>query len=108
MLLFIFPPSFDIFLRYMISHIGFNCNTGEILTSVKFSRNISKKTANTYDTHKRSINMENKKEKQANIDSIVASKTQNAQNISIPNLYAHGLEYAENIKKKEAKNKKGR
>lgn len=52
--------------------------------------------------------MENKKEKQANIDSIVASKTQNAQNISIPNLYAHGLEYAENIKKKEAKNKKGR
>lgn len=45
--------------------------------------------------------MENKKEKQANIDSIVASKTQNAQNISIPNLYAHGLEYAEKLKKKE-------
>ena len=52
--------------------------------------------------------MDNKKEKQANIDSAVASKSENAQNISVPNLYAHGLEYAENLKKKEAKNKKGR
>ncbi|MBQ3099707.1 MAG: hypothetical protein IJC50_01830 [Clostridia bacterium] len=52
--------------------------------------------------------MDNKKEKQANIDSAVTSKAQNAQNISIPNLYAHGLEYAENLKKKEEQNKKGR
>ena len=52
--------------------------------------------------------MDNKKEKQANIDSAVASKAENAQNISIPNLYAHGLEYARNVKKKESENKKGR
>ncbi|MBQ4055306.1 MAG: hypothetical protein IJD17_06285 [Clostridia bacterium] len=45
--------------------------------------------------------MNNKKEMQANIDSAVAAKAENAQNISIPNLYAHGLEYAEKLKKKE-------
>ena len=52
--------------------------------------------------------MDNKKEKQANIDSAISSKAQNAQNISVANLYAHGLEYAENIKKNENKKKKGR
>ena len=45
--------------------------------------------------------MDNKKEMQANIDSAVNSKAEAAQNVSIPNLYAHGLEYAENLKKKE-------
>ncbi len=45
--------------------------------------------------------MDNKKEIQANIDSAVTTKAESAQNISIPNLYARGLEYAENLKKKE-------
>ncbi len=44
--------------------------------------------------------MENKKEKTANIDSEISAKS-SVQNLSVPNLYAHGLEYAQNIKKKE-------
>lgn len=52
--------------------------------------------------------MDNKKEKTANIDSAVNAKSA-AENVSIPDLYAHGLEYAENLKQKEesaSKNKK--
>jgi len=45
--------------------------------------------------------MNNKKETAANIDSAVTSKAQNAQNVTVPALYAHGLEYAEKLKKKE-------
>lgn len=45
--------------------------------------------------------MDNKKEKTANIDSEITAKATGAQNVTTPTLYAHGLEYAENIKKKE-------
>ena len=45
--------------------------------------------------------MENNREKTANIDSQVASKKATDDTIGTAQLYAHGLEYAQNVKQRE-------
>ena len=93
----------------MITYRALNCNTGENITNVNFpTRHNFGQAADTIINNIKEHIMDNKKEKPANIDSAVNAKSA-AENVSIPDLYAHGLEYAENLKQKEesaSKNKK--